>query len=317
LRGVARIAEDHPVTRRGWVLFAAMAFIWGIPYFMIRVAVKELEPSVVVLGRTSLAAAGLWVLATRSGAIRPALRRWRPVLAFAVIEMAIPWILLATAEQHITSGLTALIIASVPVVSAIVAFLLGERSALRLVRVVGIVLGLAGVGLLVGRDLGGDNPPPWWSVAAVLLVCVCYATGPFIASHRLHDVPSLGVIAVSLAIVTVIYLPLGGTRLPAHWPRATVTLSVLTLSVVCTAVAFVVFFHLIAAVGPPRAGLITFVNPVVAVALGAVFLDEQVTVATGVGFALVLAGCAAATRPAPAVDDSAAAPAPEGMAAPG
>jgi drug/metabolite transporter (DMT)-like permease len=291
------------------VLFAAMAFIWGIPYFMIRVAVKELEPSVVVLGRTSLAALVLCVLAARAGAIRPALRRWRPVLAFAIIEMAIPWILLATAEQHLASGITALIIASVPVVGAIAAFLLGERSALRPIRIVGIACGLAGVGLLVGRDLSSDDAPPWWSVAAVLIVCVCYATAPFIASRRLHDVPSIGVIAVSLAIVTVIYVPLGGSALPSHWPRATVTLSVLTLAFVCTGLAFLVFFRLIREIGPARAGLITFANPVVAVALGAVFLDEPVTVATLVGFVLVLTGCALATRPPPAGEAAIGAPA--------
>jgi len=286
------------------VLFGAMAFIWGIPYFLIRVAVKELEPPVVVFGRTSLAALVLGVLAARAGAIRPALRRWRPVLAFAVIEMAIPWILLTTAEQHLASGITALIVASVPVVGAIAAFLLGERSALRPVRIVGIALGLGGVALLVGHDLGSDNAPPWWSVAAVLVVCVCYATAPFIAARRLADVPSIGVIAVSLMIVTVIYGPIAATSLPDSTPRINVTLAVLGLAFICTGLAFLVFFRLIAEIGPARAGLITFANPVVAVALGAVFLDEPVTIATVAGFALVLAGCWLATRPPPVVAGS-------------
>jgi drug/metabolite transporter (DMT)-like permease len=287
------------VSKRGWFLFASMAFIWGIPYFMIRVAVKELEPPVVVFGRTSLAALTLGIVAARSGAIRPALRRWKPVLAFAIIEMAIPWILLATAEQHLASGITALIIAAVPVVGAIAAFLLGERSALRPVRIVGIALGLSGVGLLVGNDLSSKNAPPWWSVAAVLVVCVCYATAPFIASRKLPDVPSIGVIAVSLSIVTLVYAPVALTRLPSKAPRINVTLSVLALAFVCTALAFVVFFLLIAEVGPARAGLITFANPVVAVALGALFLDERITMATMAGFVLVLAGCVLATRPPP------------------
>jgi drug/metabolite transporter (DMT)-like permease len=295
------------VTRRGWVLFAAMAVIWGIPYFMIRVAVKELEPPVVVFGRTSLAAVVLVVLAARAGAIRPALQRWRPVLAFAVIEMAIPWILLTTAETHLASGLTALIVASVPIVGTIAAFLLGDRHALRLVRIIGIALGLGGVALLVARDLRSDNAPPWWSVAEVLVVCVCYATGPFIADRRLADVPSSGVIAVSLAFVTVIYAPIAAVSLPNHSPRITVILAVLGLAFICTALAFVVFFRLIDVVGPTRAGLITFANPVVAVALGAVFLDELITVATVIGFVLVLAGCWLATRPPPvtagSVDD--------------
>ena len=111
------------MTRRGWVLFAAMAVIWGIPYFLIRVAVKEFEPPVVVFGRTFFAAVALMILARRAGAIRAALARWKYVLAFALMEMAAPWILLTTAEQHLASGLTALIIASVPVVGTIVAYL--------------------------------------------------------------------------------------------------------------------------------------------------------------------------------------------------
>jgi drug/metabolite transporter (DMT)-like permease len=122
-------------------------------------------------------------------------------------------------------------------------------------------------------------------------------------------VPSIGVIAVSLAIVTLIYVPLGGSSLPSHWPRATVTLSVLTLAFVCTGLAFLVFFRLIREIGPARAGLITFANPVIAVALGAVFLDEPITVATLIGFVLVLTGCALATRPAPASEAGVGAPA--------
>jgi drug/metabolite transporter (DMT)-like permease len=276
-----------------------MAFIWGIPYFLIRVAVKQIDPAVVVFGRTSLAAAVLLVLANRAGAIRPALRRWRPVLLFAIIEMAIPWILLATAEEHLASGLTAMILAAVPIVGTIAAFLLGDRHALRLVRIIGIGFGLSGVALLVGRDLTSDEAPPWWSVAMVLIVVVCYATAPFLADRRLSDVPSLGVIAVALSIVTVIYAPIAAMSLPSETPSINAVLAVLGLAFICTGLAFIVFFALIDEVGPARAGLITFANPVVAVALGAVFLDELITVATVVGFVLVSVGCWLATRPPP------------------
>ena len=287
------------MTRRGWVLFAAMAVIWGVPYFFIRVAVKQLEPAVVVFGRTSLAAVVLLLVARRAGAIRPALAHWRPVLAFAILEMAIPWILLTTAEQHIASGLAALIISSVPIVGAVAAFVLGDRSALRLVRVVGIVTGLGGVVLLVGKDLSGDGAPPWWSVAAVLVVCVCYATAPFIITRKLEGVPSLGVISLSLAVVAVLYAPIAAWSWPSTMPSGRVVLSVLALSLICTGLAFVVFFRLIDEIGPARATIITFVNPVVAIALGAVFLDEVITWATVAGFVLVLSGCWLATRPAP------------------
>lgn len=292
------------MTKRGWMLFTAMAFIWGIPFFLIRVAVKQLEPPVVVFARTSLAAVVLVLLAGRAGAIRPALRRWRPVLMFAIIEMAIPWILLTTAEKDLPSGLTALIVSSVPIVGTIAAFALGDRHALRLVRIVGIALGLGGVALLVGRDLGSDHAPPWLSVVEVLVVVVCYATAPFLADRRLADVPSLGVIAVSLSIVTAIYAPVAATALPASAPSINAVLAVLGLAFICTGLGFVVFFALINEAGPARAGLITFVHPVVAIALGAIFLDELVTAATGIGFVLVIAGCWLATRPPTAIDPS-------------
>ncbi len=299
------------MTKRGWVLFWAMACIWGVPYFFISVAVDELEPSVVVFGRTALAAAVLLTLAARSGDLRQALPHWRPIAAFGILEMAIPWILLTTAEQHLASGLAALIISSVPIFGALAAFALGDRSALRPIRLAGIALGVGGVSLLVGNDLRGDGAPPWWSVAFVIVVCVCYATAPFIISRRLADVPSMGVIAMSLTIVGVIYAPIAAVSLPDEMPSMKATWSVVALALVCTGLAFVVFFRLIEEIGAARATVITFVNPVVAVALGAVFLDEPFTAAIVVGFVLVISGCWLATRPAP---DTTVELAPEGAA---
>lgn len=284
------------MTKRGLLLFIAMAFIWGIPYFLIRVAVKQLEPAVVVFGRTSISAVILFLLARRQGSLGPALQRWRWVLAFAVVEMAVPWILLTTAEKHLASGLAALIIASVPIVGALVAFGFGDRGALHPVRLLGIAVGLGGVALLVGRDLSSKDAPPVWSVAAVLLVVVCYASAPFIVNRKLADVPSMGVIALCLSAVALLYAPIAAFSLPSKMPGITALLAVAGLALICTGLAFVVFFALLEEIGPARATLITFANPVVAVALGALFLDERVTVATVIGFGLVLVGCTLATR---------------------
>jgi len=287
------------VNRRSWILFLAMGGIWGVPYLFIKVAVEHMAPPVVVFGRTALAAVPLLALAARAGAIRPALARWRPLLAFAVLEMALPWLLLTDAERHLPSGLTGLLIACVPIAGAVIAYLLGERSALAPRRLVGIALGLGGVALLVGADLAGQAP--WWSVAEVLLVCIGYAGAPFIAARRLADVPDLGVVAVSLTGVAVLYAPLAWATWPDEPPPGSAWLAVIALAVLCTAVAFVVFFRLIAAVGPTRATLITFVNPAVAVVVGALVLDEAITGATLGGFALVLAGCWLATKHEPDV----------------
>jgi drug/metabolite transporter (DMT)-like permease len=290
---------SHAITRRGWVLFGLMGVIWGVPYLFIKVAVEYLSPPVVVFGRTSVAAVPLLFFAARAGALRPALAHWRPLLAFATLEMAVPWLLLTNAEQHLPSGLTGLLIACVPIVGAVVAYLLGDRSALRPARLAGIAIGLAGVSFLVAADLGGDASA--WSIVEVLLVCVGYATAPFIANRRLAAVPDLGVIAVSLTAVAIVYAPFAWIARPDVAPPMRAWAAVLALAFLCTAVAFIVFFRLIAEVGPARATLITFINPAVAVVVGALVLDEEITMATVVGFVLVLAGCGLATRHGPEV----------------
>jgi drug/metabolite transporter (DMT)-like permease len=163
--------------------------------------------------------------------------------------------------------------------------------------VLGIVLGLGGVAFLVAADLGGEAP--WWSIAEVLVVCVAYATAPFIAARRLADVPDIGVVALALSAVALVYAPVAWLTWPDDPPPVRAWLAVVALGLLCTAIAFVVFFRLIRAVGPSRSTLITFVNPAVAVIVGAIVLDEQITVATLVGFALILAGCWLATTHRP------------------
>jgi drug/metabolite transporter (DMT)-like permease len=285
------------MTRRGWLLFAAMSVIWGIPYLLIKVAVKHVEPPVIVFGRTSIAAAVLLVLAARADALRAALRHWRPVLLFAAIEMGAPWLLLTNAEKRLPSGLTGLLVACVPLFGALAAYTLGDHAALRPVRVVGIAVGLGGVALLVGGDLGGGaHGIPWWSVVQVMLVCVGYSIGPFIVSRRLAGVPSIGVVSVSLAAVAIVVAPLAWLARPSHAPPASTWSAVFGLAAVCTGLAFVLFFALIAEIGPTRATLITFANPAIAVVLGALVLDESITLATVSGFVLVITGCWLATR---------------------
>ena len=281
------------------MLFAAMSVIWGTPYLLVKVAVKELSPSFIVCARTALAAIVLVAIAAKHDALRPALRRWPWILAFSTIEMGVPWLLVANAERRLPSGITGLLIACVPLAASIAGFFLGEAGALRPIRLLGIAIGFAGVAVLVSRDLGSRGAIPWGSVLAIMLVCVGYATAPFIADRKLYDVPTIGVIGLSLSFVAIAYLPAATISLPDHHISANAWWSVLGLAVICTGVAFVAFFALIAEVGPSRATLITFVNPAVAITLGAVFLSERITLSTIGGFALVLTGCWCATRPLP------------------
>jgi len=252
---------DLRMTRRGWLLFAAMSVIWGVPYLLIKVAVEHVEPAVVVFARTAVAAVPLLVVAARTRALRPAVAHWKPVLAFAAIEMAGPWLLLTNAEQRLPSGVTGLIVSCVPIVGAIAAYALGDHTALRPVRVLGHRGRARRVALLVGGDLSGHGGIPWASVIEVLLVCVGYATAPFIVARRLGDVPTLGVVAIALATVAVAVAPLAWFARPDAMPPATALWALLGLAVICTGIAFVLFFALIADIGPARATLITFVNP--------------------------------------------------------
>jgi drug/metabolite transporter (DMT)-like permease len=280
------------MTRRGLVLFASMCVIWGVPYLMIRVAVRELTPATLVFGRTALAALLLVPVAAWRQELRPLLKVWWPLLLYTVIEIAIPWLLLARAETKLTSSLTGLLIAAVPLVGAVVVRLTGERESMGGRRWSGLLIGIVGVGALVGLDLGSVSALP---VAEVGAVAVCYAIGPIILFRSLADVPPMGVVAGSLLLAALAYAPFGIAQAPSAMPRASVVLSVIGLAVICTALAFILFLALIAEVGPVRATVITYVNPAVAAILGVSILGEKITAGMGVGFILVLAGCFLAT----------------------
>jgi drug/metabolite transporter (DMT)-like permease len=275
-----------------------MCVIWGIPYLLIRIAVRDLSPAVLVLGRTTIAALLLLPLAARRDELRPLVRHWAPLLAFAAIEIAIPWVLLGAAEQEISSSLTALLIAGVPLVATVIALTTGTRERPGAVSLAGLLVGMAGVAAIVGVNLEGAGALP---MAEVAVVAVCYAVGPAILQRWLAHLPAMGVIAASLAVTAVVYLPIAAFSLPTETPSPEVIASVVGLAVVCTAIAFVCFFALIAEIGPVRATVITYVNPAVAAVLGVLVLDEHFTVGMGIGFALVLAGSFLATRaPRPA-----------------
>jgi drug/metabolite transporter (DMT)-like permease len=283
-----------PVQRfdaRAWLLFAAMALIWGVPYLFIKQAVDSYSPAAIVAARTLLGALLLLPFALRQKALRPAFAKIGWVLAFGAIEMAGPFLLLGHAEQTLPSGLTGLLVATVPLFAALIALTGGDRSVLRPSRAIGLIVGFAGVAVIVaGPGLAIAGGAALIALGELLLVALCYAIAPFIVARKLSDVPAMGTITLALFAVGVFYLPIG--LLTQHEvPTVLSTISLLSLAVLCTAVAFVVFFALIARVGPVRAPLFTYVNPVVAIVLGVIVLGEQVTVGLLVGLPLVILGC--------------------------
>lgn len=273
------------MTRRGWLLFAALSFCWGIPYLFIRVAVAEVDPLIVAFGRTFLGALVLLPIAIRQDPLRPLLKHWKLIVVYTVVEIVIPWLMLGHAETRLTSSTTGLFISVVPMIAAIILTVLGHDRFDRR-RVAGLLIGFAGAAFLVGFDIRLDD---LFAVGALVLVVVGYAIGPIIVSRRMADLPPIGVITVSLAISALVYAPFTPLVRPERIGPAVIG-SVLVLAVICTAGAFLVMFALIAEAGPGRMTLITYVAPAVAIVLGAAVLDEPITIGLLVGFPLVIVG---------------------------
>jgi len=269
-----------------------MGVIWGIPYLLIKVAVAEIDPAALVLGRTAIGTALLMPVALLRSDLRALRPHWRLLVAYTTVEVIAPWFLLSHAEQRLSSSLSGLLVAGVPLVGALLAWATSHDDRPDAARVAGLLLGLAGVGLVVGFNVAADDLV---AVLEVGLVVIGYAVGAMLIA-RLRAVPSIAVVASSLAIAALVYLPLGVARLPATLPSAQALWSVAILGVVCTALAFIVFFALIAEVGPNRATVITYVNPAVAVALGVNLLGEPFTLSIAAGFALIALGSFLGTR---------------------
>ncbi|MDQ2844956.1 MAG: EamA family transporter [Actinomycetota bacterium] len=278
------------MTKRGWVLFAALSVVWGVPYLLIRVAVHDYDPVVVAGGRTLLGALVLLPIAIKRGVLAPILRRWKVLVLYTVVEIIGPWWLLGWGETKLTSSTAGLLIAVVPLIAAVLLTRLGHDS-LDGRRILGLLIGFAGVATLVGLDIHLDN---FAAVGAVLLTAVGYAGGAIIINRYLGDLPTLGVITASLALAAVVYLPFAILRRPTVL-TAHASWSVIGLALICTVGAFLLLFALVAEVGAARATVITYVNPAVAIVLGIGILGEPFTIGVAIGFPLVIVGAILAT----------------------
>ena len=281
------------MTQRGLVLFALMSVIWGIPYLFIRIAVAEVSPVTLVFARTAMAAAILLPLALARADLRAVLARWPWLLAFAALEIAIPWVMLGSAEQHISSSLAALLIAGVPLVGVVASILTRGPDRMTRSGFAGLVIGLVGVAAIVGSELQASST---LALLQMGVVVIGYATAPIILARRLDDVSSIGVMALSLTATALLFAPVAAIQWPTSVPSTDALVSIAVLGLVCTAAAFPIFAALISEIGPVRATVITYVNPAVAAILGVAVLNEAFTPGMAIGFALVLIGSLLATR---------------------
>jgi drug/metabolite transporter (DMT)-like permease len=281
------------VNRRAWILFAVVAVLWGIPYYLIKVAIVDLSPMVVVAGRILIAALVLVPLALAQGAWPILRRRAGIVVVLALTHIVAPFLLITYGELHISSALTGLLIAVEPVV---IALLLVRSEPLTPARSAGLALGFVGVGVLVGLDLSGDRLG-LLGAGMVLLAAVSYAVATILVMRRAADVPPAALAAGDTAVSAVLLAPFAVVTLPdTTVVRPVSWLAMAALGVLCTAVALLAFYRLIGIAGSNRAGLVTYANPVVAVALGVLLLDEPLRPSTVLGFALIAAGCWLSTR---------------------
>lgn len=268
-----------------------MSIIWGIPYLMIKVAVEGVSVPVLVFTRVAVGAAVLLPMALSRQTVTIVRNHWKALLGFAFFEIIAAWWLLSDAERHLTSSMTGLLIAASPIIAAVLDRLTGgERLGVK--RVLGLSVGIAGVGVLAGPHIGGTT----WPIIEVLLVATCYAIAPLIAARYLSDVPALPMTAVCLSFAAIVYAAPAVATWPGEMPSTRVLLALGGLAVICTALAFLVFFALIREVGASRALVFTYINPVVALTAGVLLLHEPLTTWNVAALALILVGCVLATR---------------------
>lgn len=277
------------MTARAWWLFVAVSVVWGIPYLFIKLAVEDLSPVWVAFSRLVVALAVLLPYAWHKGALRGLGRHWKPLLIYSVVEICLPWPLIGFGEQRVSSGLAAILIAAVPLIVALIALRVDHEERAEGARLVGLVVGFGGVVVLLGLDVAG-RPGELLGGLAILLAAVGYAVGPMMIKHRFREIDPLGPVTASIGISALVLAPAAALSTPSSLPSADALLSVVVLGLACSALGFLLFFALIHEVGPGRATVITFVNPVVAVALGIALLGEGLGPSAVAGLLLILAG---------------------------
>jgi drug/metabolite transporter (DMT)-like permease len=283
------------LSKTGWSRFAIVGFIWGVPYLFLKIAVEEISPAVVVLGRVGIGALILLPIALKRNVFFIKRKYWPFVLLYTVTELVGPWYFITVAEQKITSGLAGLLVATVPIWAAILASFFGDKTVWHAGRLFGLIVGFIGVIAVVGiESLSGRQDIV--AIGMVILAAMGYAYAINMITRRIPEVPGLGLNTWAMILTALVFLPFAIGSWPTQRPSVEAIGSVVILGVFCTAIAFVIFFKLIAEVGPPRASLVTYLNTAVAVVLGVIILDEPFTLGIAIGLPLVLVGSYFASR---------------------
>jgi drug/metabolite transporter (DMT)-like permease len=278
------------MNRRSWLLMALLAMLWGASYLFIKVALEDdVPPIFLVFARLALGAAVLVPLAWHAGALR-ATRGWAGPLTFmALVQVAVPFLLITYGERHIASSLTGILVSAAPIFTALIAVRYDDDERPHGIATAGVVMGLIGVVLLFGVDLSGDSAALAGGLM-VLLASVGYAVGSLYLKHRLKGVPAVGIAAMTMVIGSLVLLVPALLQLPPHAPELKTVGSLIALGAGGTGIAFAIYYTLIAEIGPGRASLVAYIAPGFAVIYGATLLDESITLGAILGLVLILAG---------------------------
>jgi len=278
------------MTRRAWLLFILSSVIWGLPYLFIKIAVDAgIAPAFIAWSRIALAAALLLPLAIQRKVLQGLRERTAAIIGYTACEVAVPFILISIGEQYITSSLTAILVATMPLMVALLSLRLIPGEHLSGKRLIGLLIGFAGVVALLGFDVAG-RATELLGAALVLVATLGYAIAPIIVSRRLSDLDPLGPVTASLLIATVALLPPAIATFPGQLPSVSALIAIAVLGIICTAAGLLAFFRLIAEAGPSRASVITYVNPLVAVVVGVLALGERLSLVSVAGLGLILVG---------------------------
>ena len=283
------------MSRKGWALFALVGLLWGVPYLFMKVAVDELATPVIVFSRLLIGAIVLVPLALYEGTLRPAFKYWKYIALYAIAEMVIPWSLITNAQKELSSGVVALLVATVPIWATLFAHHTGDSTAAHRTRIFGIAIGLIGILFLVGfetlNDVGNIR-----ALIQVLVASASYAYAVNMITRKAPETSGVAINGIAMALSTVIFAPFAFTHLPSQKPSNDAVLATIGLGVICTALAFWVFFIVLKEIGAARASLVVYPNTAVAVMLGIFLLDEQLTLAIVIGLPMVLLGSYFASR---------------------
>jgi len=283
------------MSRKGWGLFALVGVLWGVPYMFMKIAVEELAVPVIVFSRLLIGALVLIPLAFHKKTITAALEYWPYIAFYAVLEMVIPWTLITTAQKDLSSGVVALLVATVPIWATLFAHHTGDSTAAHRTRILGIALGFIGIAFLVGfesfNDVGNIR-----ALIQVLIASVSYAYAVNMITRKAPGASGIAINGIAMSLSALLFAPFALTHLPKTMPSTEAVMATIGLGIICTALAFWVFFLVLDEIGPARASLVVYPNTAVAVVLGIFLLDEALTLAIAIGLPMVLLGSYFASR---------------------